>query len=80
MGREMRRGLTLCLPVLLSVTLLAQPRGATLVVDEAATLADMDRWGIDRYVHAEEYRKLRAWLTNRFRYLDGVIRNYPIHP
>ena len=26
-----------------------------------------------------EYRKLRAWLTNRFRYLDGVIRNYPIH-
>lgn len=42
MGREMRRGLTLCLPVLLSVTLL-------------------------------------AWLTNRFRYLDGVIRNYPIH-
>jgi hypothetical protein len=40
----------------------------------------MDRWGIDHYVHAEEYRKLRAWLTNRFRYLDGVIRNYPIHP
>ena len=45
-----------------------------------AAQADMDRWGIDRYVHAEEYRKLRAWLTNRFRYLDGVIRNYPIHP
>ena len=44
-----------------------------------AAQADMDRWGIDRYVHAEEYRKLRAWLTNRFRYLDGVIRNYPIH-
>jgi hypothetical protein len=35
-----------------------------------AAQADMDRWGIDRYVHAEEYRKLRAWLTNRFRYLD----------
>ena len=32
----MRRGLTLCLSVLLSVTLLAQPRGATLVVDETA--------------------------------------------
>ena len=45
-----------------------------------AAQADMDRWGIDHYVHAEEYRKLRAWLTNRFRYLDGVIRNYPIHP
>ena len=80
MGCEMRRGLTLCLSVLLSVTLLAQPRGATLVVDGTAAQADMDRWGIDRYVHAEEYRKLRAWLTNRFRYLDGVIRNYPIHP
>ena len=38
---------------------------------------DMDRWGIDNYTHAEEYRKLRTWLTNRFRYLDGVIRNYP---
>ena len=50
----------------------------TLIGTEAQ--ADMDRWGIDRYVHAEEYRKLRAWLTNRFRYLDGVIRNYPIHP
>ena len=50
----------------------------TLIGPEAQ--ADMDRWGIDRYVHAEEYRKLRAWLTNRFRYLDGVIRNYPIHP
>ena len=45
-----------------------------------AAQADMDRWGIDHYVHAEEYRKLRVWLTNRFRYLDGVIRNYPIHP
>lgn len=75
----MRKGLTLCLSVLFSITLPAQPRGATLVAESAAQ-ADMDRWGIDRYVHAEEYRKLRAWLTNRFRYLDGVIRNYPIHP
>ena len=42
-----------------------------------AAQEDMDRWGIDNYTHAEEYRKLRTWLTNRFRYLDGVIRNYP---
>ncbi len=41
---------------------------------------DMDRWGIENDVHAEEYRKLRSRLTNRFRYLDGVIRNDSIHP
>ncbi|MBQ9193441.1 MAG: CotH kinase family protein [Bacteroidales bacterium] len=46
------------------------------LIGEAAQ-ADMDRWGIDRYSHAEEYRKLRTWLTNRFHYLDGVIRKYP---
>ena len=39
---------------------------------------DMDRWGITNYRHAEEYRKLHAWLTNRFNYLDRVIRNYPV--
>jgi hypothetical protein len=32
----MRKGLTLCLSVLFSITLPAQPRGATLVVDETA--------------------------------------------
>ena len=41
--------------------------------------ADMDRWGIKNYKHAEEYRKLRSWLTDRFNYLDRIIRNYPIH-
>ena len=39
--------------------------------------ADMDRWNINNYRHADEYRKLRSWLKNRFDYLDGVIRNYP---
>ncbi|MBQ3765836.1 MAG: CotH kinase family protein [Bacteroidales bacterium] len=39
---------------------------------------DMDRWGITNYRHAEEYRKLHTWLTNRFNYLDRVIRNYPV--
>ena len=39
----------------------------------------MDRWGISNYNHADEYRKLRTWLTNRFNYLDRIIRNYPTH-
>jgi hypothetical protein len=37
------------------------------------------RWGITNYNHAEEYRKLRSWLTDRFNYLDRIIRNYPTH-
>lgn len=49
----------------------------TLIGKEAQ--ADMDRWGIKNYKHAEEYRKLRSWLTDRFNYLDRIIRNYPIH-
>jgi CotH protein. len=48
-----------------------------LIGEEAQ--ADMDRWGITNYNHAEEYRKLRSWLTDRFNYLDRIIRNYPIH-
>ena len=42
-----------------------------------AAQTDMDQWGIGNYRHAEEFRKLRSWLKNRFNYLDGVIRNYP---
>ena len=48
-----------------------------LIGEEAQ--ADMDRWGISNYNHADEYRKLRTWLTNRFNYLDRIIRNYPTH-
>ena len=48
-----------------------------LIAKEAQ--ADMDRWGITNYRHADEYRKLCTWLTNRFNYLDRIIRNYPIH-
>ena len=48
-----------------------------LIGEEAQ--ADMDRWGITNYHHAEEYRKLRSWLTDRFNYLDRIIRNYPTH-
>lgn len=49
----------------------------TLIGKEAQ--ADMDRWGITNYNHAEEYRKLCSWLTNRFNYLDRIVRNYPTH-
>lgn len=49
----------------------------TLISKEAQ--ADMDRWGITNYNHAEEYRKLCSWLTNRFNYLDRIVRNYPTH-
>ena len=42
--------------------------------------ADMDRWDIDNYRHADEYRKLCTWLKNRFTYLDGIIRKYPVSP
>ena len=38
---------------------------------------DMELWGIDNYTHEEEYKKLVAWLANRFNYLDGIIRKYP---
>lgn len=41
--------------------------------------ADMDLWGIDNYKHEEEFDKLVAWLTNRFNYLDGIIRRYPAY-
>ena len=44
-----------------------------------AAQADLDRWGITNYRHAEEYQKLRTWLTKRFNYLDRTIRNYPTH-
>ena len=37
----------------------------------------MDRWNIGNYRHADEYKKLCAWLKNRFNYLDRIIRNYP---
>ena len=43
-----------------------------------AAQQDMDRWGIDNYRHADEYGKLHTWLTNRFNYLDRIIRNYPV--
>ena len=46
----------------------------------SAAQADMDRWDIDNYRHADEYRKLRNWLENRFSYLDGIIRKYPASP
>ena len=46
----------------------------------AAAQDDMNRWGIRNYGHAEEYRALCSWLTGRFSYLDGVIRNYPLTP
>lgn len=58
-------------------------KGLLACLDETENLignaaqADMDSWGISNYRHAEEYRKLCAWLKNRFNYLDGVIRNYP---
>jgi len=48
------------------------------LIGEAAQ-EDMDLWEINNYSHAAEYSKLVAWLTNRFNYLDGVIRNYPTH-
>ena len=47
-----------------------------LIGTEAQT--DMDRWGISNYRHADEYQKLRTWLTKRFNYLDRVIPNYPV--
>ena len=46
------------------------------LIGEAAQ-ADMDRWNIGNYRHADEYKKLCAWLKNRFNYLDRIIRNYP---
>ena len=46
----------------------------------SAAQADMDRWDIDNYRHADEYRKLRTWLENRFSFLDGIIRKYPASP
>ena len=48
-----------------------------LIGEEAAI--DMKLWGIGNYSHDKEVRKLRAWLANRFRYLDGIIRNYPVY-
>ena len=52
--------------------------GETEALIGVAAQEDMDRWNIRNYNHAEQYRALRSWLTGRFSYLDGVIRNYPL--
>ena len=38
---------------------------------------DMDLWGIDNYSHTAEVGKMKTWLRNRFKYLDGIINAYP---
>lgn len=37
---------------------------------------DLSLWKI-RYTHSNEVNKLKAWLVNRFDYLETVIPNYP---
>ena len=37
----------------------------------------MDLWGIDNYSHTAEVGKMKTWLRNRFKYLDGIINAYP---
>ena len=51
--------------------------GETEDVIGAAAAADMTLWGITNYTHSAEVRKLINWLSNRFNYLDGVIKSYP---
>lgn len=46
------------------------------VIGDAAQ-DDMDLWGITNYTHSREFLNLINWLSNRFRYLDKVIKNYP---
>ena len=46
------------------------------IIGEAAQ-DDLDLWGISNYDHEAEVKKLIRWLTNRFGYLDGVIKSYP---
>lgn len=46
------------------------------VIGEAAQ-EDMALWNIDKFSHAQEVAGLKAWLQNRFTYLDSVINAYP---
>ena len=46
------------------------------VIGDAAQ-EDMDLWGITNYTHSREFLNLINWLSQRFSYLDQVVRNYP---
>lgn len=46
------------------------------VIGDAAQ-DDMDLWGITNYTHSREFLNLINWLSQRFSYLDQVVRNYP---
>ncbi len=46
------------------------------VIGDAAQ-DDMDLWGITNYTHTREFLNLINWLSQRFSYLDQVVRNYP---